>query len=331
MVECMAISNSKLKMMYILKALIEESDENHVLSSADFNSILKRYGLSADRKTIYNDIDTLKEFGLDILQNIGGTHAGYYIGSRDFELPELKLLVDAVQVSKFITNKKSKELIEKLEKLASKNDAKQLQRDVFIYNRPKAGNETIYYNVDQIHKAILEDKKITFQYTEWTVKKELVPKKSGKYYVVSPWSLTWDDQNYYLIAYDEEADLIKHYRVDKMKYTDVLSQTRLGKEKFKDFDLAAFAKKTFGMYGGRDETVTLICHNNLAGVMIDRFGKDIMLIPEGEEHFRMNVLISVSPQFFGWVTGLGRKVCIDGPRSVREEYQEYLESILEKY
>lgn len=327
----MAISNGKLKTLYIMKTLIEESDENHVLSSADLNAVLKRHGLSADRKTIYNDIETLKEFGLDILQNIGGTHAGYYIGSREFELPELKLLVDAVQVSKFITNKKSKELIEKLEKLASKNDAKQLQRDVFIYNRPKAGNETIYYNVDQVHKAILEDKKITFQYAEWTIKKELVPKKSGQYYVVSPWSLTWDDQNYYLIAYDEEADLIKHYRVDKMKYADVLSQTRLGKGKFKDFDLAAFAKKTFGMYGGRDESVTLVCHNDLAGVMIDRFGKDIMLIPEGEEHFRINILVSVSPQFFGWVTGLGRKVCIEGPRSVREEYREYLEKILMKY
>ncbi len=327
----MSISNSKLKILYIMKALIEESDEDHVLSSVDLNMILKRHGLSADRKTIYNDIETLREFGLDILQNIGGNHAGYYIGSRDFELPELKLLVDAVQVSKFITSKKSKELIEKLEKLAGKNDAKQLQRNVFIYNRPKAGNETIYYNVDQIHKAILEDKKITFQYTEWTVKKQLVPKKSGQYYVVSPWSLTWDDQNYYLIAYDEEANLIKHYRVDKMKYAEVLTETRLGKEQFKDFDLAAFAKKTFGMYGGRDETVTLVCHNDLAGVMIDRFGKDTMLIPEGEEHFRINVLVSVSPQFFGWVTGLGSKVYIDGPRNVKEGYREYLEKILGKY
>lgn len=327
----MAISKSKLKILYIMKALIEESDENHVLSSTDLNSILKGYGLSADRKTIYNDIETLKEFGLDILQNVGGNHAEYYIGSRDFELPELKLLVDVVQVSKFITSKKSKELIEKLEKLASKNDAKQLQRDVFIYNRPKAGNETIYYNVDQIHSAILEDKQISFQYTEWTVKRELVPKKNGQYYVVSPWSLTWDNQNYYLIAYDEEADLIKHYRVDKMKYTDVLSQTRLGKEKFKDFDLATFAKKTFGMYGGWDETVTLICHNYFAGVMIDQFGKDTMLIPEGEEHFRINVLVSVSPQFFGWVTGLGDNVYIGGPENVRKEYQRYLEKILEKY
>lgn len=314
-----------------MKALVEESDENHVLSSVDLKSILKRYGLSADRKTIYNDIETLKAFGLDILQNVGGNHAGYYIGSRDFELPELKLLVDAVQASKFITSKKSKELIEKLEKLAGKNDAKQLQRNVFIYNRPKAGNETIYYNVDQIHSAILENKKISFQYTGWTIKKELVSKKNGQYYVVSPWALTWDDQNYYLIAYDEEADIIKHYRVDKMKDTQVMSELRVGQAPFKDFDLAAFAKKTFGMYGGRDETVTLVCHNYLAGVMIDRFGKDTMLIPEGKEHFRVNVLVSVSPQFFGWITGLGDKVHIDGPGNVREEYYEYLRKILGRY
>lgn len=314
-----------------MKALLEESDEEHVLSSADLSKILQRYGLSANRKTIYSDIETLREFGLDILQNVGGNQAGYYIGSRDFELPELKLLVDAVQASKFITSKKSEELIKKLEKLASRHDAKQLQRNVFIYNRLKAGNETIYYNVDQIHNAILEDKKISFQYTGWTVKKELVPKRDGQFYVVSPWSLTWDNQNYYLIAYDEETDLIKHYRVDKMKNTDSLMESRLGKERFHDFDLAAFAKKTFGMYGGCDEVITLICHNVLAGVMIDRFGKDIMLIPEGQEYFRMNVIISVSPQFFGWITGLGDKVHLAGPQNIKEEYRRYLERILRKY
>lgn len=327
----MSISKNKLKMLYIMKTLLEKSDEKHPLSAADLNRELGKYGLSADRKTIYNDIDTLKEFGMDILQNRGGNDIGYYIGSREFELPELKLLVDSVQSSKFITSKKSEELIRKLEKLAGEYNAKQLQRNVFIYHRLKADNETIYYNVDRIHEAILENRRIAFQYTEWTIKRKLVPKKDGAYYTVSPWALTWNDDNYYLIAYDEHANMLKHYRVDKMKDTFLLQEERLGQEKFDNFDLAAFSKKMFGMYGGRDEEVTLVCHRQLAGVILDRFGQDMMLIPEGEEQFRVKVLATVSPQFFGWVTGIGDKIYIQGPESVRKEYQTFLEHILKRY
>lgn len=327
----MTISVNKLKLLYMMKALLEKSDERHVMSAEDLNTILKEYGYSADRKTIYSDMETLEAFGLDIVQVKGGTKPGYYIGSRDFELAELKLLVDAVQASKFITTKKSRELIEKIEKLAGQNDAKQLQRHVFIYNRPKTGNETIYYNVDEIHTAILRNRQIRFQYTEWTTDKQLVPKKGGQYYVVSPWALTWDDENYYLIAYERDSDKIKHYRVDKMKNTEVKEEDRLGKEQFQDFDLAAFAKKTFSMYGGRDETVSLICDNRLAGVILDRFSADSILIPEDEDHFRVSVLVSVSPQFFGWITGLGSGVRIAGPANVQAEYRAFLEEILCKY
>lgn len=327
----MTISANKLKILYTMKALLEKSDERHVLSAEDLNKILKEYGYSADRKTIYSDMETLEAFGLDIVQVKGGPKPGYYIGSRDFELAELKLLVDAVQASKFITTKKSRELIEKIEKLASENDAKQLQRNVFIYNRPKTGNERIYYNVDEIHTAILQNRQIRFQYTEWTTDKRLVPKKGGQYYAVSPWALTWDDENYYLIAYERDSDKIKHYRVDKMKNTDVAEEERLGKEQFQDFDLAAFAKKTFGMYGGRDETVSLVCDKRLAGVILDRFSADSILVPEDEGHFRVSVLVSVSPQFFGWITGLGSGVRIAEPENVQAEYRAFLEEILCKY
>lgn len=327
----MAISANKLKTLYMMKALLEKSDERHVLSAEDLNKILKEYGYSADRKTIYSDLETLTAFGLDIVQVKGGAKPGYYIGSRNFELAELKLLVDAVQASKFITTKKSRELIEKIETLASENDARQLQRNVFIYNRPKTGNERIYYNVDEIHTAILQNRQIRFQYTEWTTDKRLVAKKGGQYYTVSPWALTWDDENYYLIAYEQDSDKIKHYRVDKMKNTEAAEGERQGKEPFQDFDLAAFAKKTFGMYGGRDETVSLICDNQLAGVILDRFSTDSILTPEDENHFKVSVLVSVSPQFFGWITGLGAGVRIAGPENVRAEYQAFLENILCKY
>ncbi|WP_287478183.1 helix-turn-helix transcriptional regulator [Anaerostipes sp.] len=327
----MSISKNKLKILYIMKTLLEKSDEKHPLSAADLNRELGQYGLSADRKTIYNDIDTLREFGIDIIQNKGGKDIGYYVGSREFELPELKLLVDSVQSSKFITSRKSEELIRKLEKLAGEYNAKQLQRNVFIYNRLKADNERIYYNVDRIHEAILENRRIAFQYTEWTIKRELVPKKNGAYYAVSPWTLTWNDDNYYLIAYDEHADMLKHYRVDKMKDTSLLQEQRLGEEKFHNFDLAAFSKKMFGMYGGRDEEVTLLCHRQLTGVILDRFGQDAMLIPEGEEQFRVRVLVTVSPQFFGWVAGLGDRVSVQEPESVKKEYRIFLENILKRY
>lgn len=326
----MAVSQVKLRTLQIMKILLEKTDEKYTMSAADIDRALGDYGMSADRKTVYNDIETLREFGLDVLQ-AKGTNGGYYIGSRRFELPELKLLVDSVQASKFISRKKSEELIRKLESLASEHNARQLRRNVFIYNRPKTGNETIYYNVDQIHTAILENRQIQYQYAEWTVKKELRPKKNGAVYTVSPWSLTWDDANYYLIAYDEEADCIKHYRVDKMQRACVTDRERIGRERFQDFDLVEFSKKTFSMYGGHDEEITFLCGNELIGVILDRFGTEVMIIPAGEGQFRVRVLASVSPQFFGWVTGIGSRLRIAGPEKVQEEYKEYLAEIMQGY
>lgn len=326
----MAVSLVKLRTLYIMRILLQRTDERHPMSAAEIGKALGEYGMSADRKTVYSDIETLNEFGMDILQ-AKGTNGGYYIGAREFELPELKLLVDAVQASKFISRKKSEELIKKLESLASEYDARQLQRNVFIYNRPKTGNETIYYNVDQIHAAILHNKQIRYRYAEWTVEKELKPKKGGIFYTVSPWALTWDDANYYLIAYDEAADCIKHYRVDKMQNTGVVEKDRIGKERFQNFDIAEFAKKTFSMYGGNDEEVTLVCENDIAGVIIDRFGKEVIIVPTDETHFRVRVLAAVSPQFFGWVAGIGDKMRIGAPEHVKKAYREYLLHILEGY
>ncbi len=326
----MAISSVKLRMLYIMKILLQKTDERHPMSAADIGRALGRFEMSADRKTVYSDIETLNEFGMDILQ-AKGANGGYYIGSREFELPELKLLVDAVQASKFISKKKSEELIKKLEGLASEYDARQLQRNVFIYNRPKTGNETVYYNVDQIHEAILKNKQIKYKYAEWTVQKKLRPKKGGAFYTVSPWSLTWDDANYYLIAYDEEADCIKHYRVDKMQQACVTDKERRGKDRFQDFDLAEFAKKTFSMYGGHDEEVTMVCDNDIVGVILDRFGKEVRIVPADEEHFRVRILAAVSPQFFGWLTGIGDKMRIAAPEHVKKAYREYLIHIIKGY
>ena len=327
----MSVSTTKLRFLYIMKTLLEQTDEEHVMSAADLEEALRGYGLAVERKSIYNDIETLEAFGLDIVQIRGGKKPGYYIASREFELPELKLLVDAVQASKFITARKSRELIAKLEKLAGRSGAGQLQRDVFIASRVKTENETIYNNVDQIHAALLGDRRIRFQYTEWSTSKRLVVKRGGEFYEVSPWMLTWDDENYYMIAYEESSDLIKHYRVDKMRKTIITDEPRQGRERFAGFDPASYTRKTFGMYGGREETVRLLCKNSAIGVIIDRFSREIIVAPADETHSRVNVDVYVSPQFFGWLSGLGGDVIIEGPASVRSEYGEFLQKIAKEY
>lgn len=327
----MAVQNQKRKLLAVMQILLQRTDENHTMSAQDICSVLEStYGITAERKGIYADIEALQDMGIDIVQNKGSA-AGYYVGSREFELAELKLLVDAVQSSKFITSKKSEKMIKKLEGLASIYEAQQLQRQVFICDRPKTENETIFYIVDKIHTALFENKQISFQYTEWTPKKELCLKKDGTYYKLSPWALTWDSENYYLVAYDMESDMVKHYRVDKIKNLTIIEEKRFGKEKFQSFDLPAFAKKTFAMYGGHDESVSFRCKNHLAGVMIDRFGKDVIMIPDKDGSFKANVLVTVSNQFYGWLAGLGNEIQIIGPEHVRTEYQKYLKMILKEY
>ncbi len=322
-------NNHKMTLLIMLRELLQKTDEEHTLNAADLIRILEEYGYNADRRTIYSNVKILEDFGIDVHKKEDSP--GYYIGGRDFELPELKLLVDAVQSSKFITVKKSEELIRKLMKLTNEQKASELNRSVYIRNRMKSGNEKVYYNVDDLHNAMNSDLQIKFQYGEWDTAKRLVAKRDGKTYRVSPWALTWDDENYYLIAHDEDDGKIKHFRVDKMLRIEMTDVSRNGRDQFKGFDLAAFAKKTFGMYGGPDADVTLRCEKHLVGVLIDRFGKDIMIVPEGKDHIHAHVLVSVSPQFFGWVTGLGSGMEIVSPENVRREYQKFLKDVLKTY
>ncbi len=322
------MAEEKLKILYLMQVLLEETDPEHPLNATQLIERMQlRYDYSYNRKTIYADIGRLQAYGMQIGQTKGSSF-GYYVEKRDFDLAELKLLVDAVQSSKFITKEKSEDLIRKLAGLTSNEYAKQLQRQVFIYNRIKADNDAIYANVDALHAAIQKNRQIGFKYCEWTVRKELVQKKNGAEYVVSPWALTWDDENYYLVGYEEASEKIKHYRVDKMQEIRVKDAPRLGKERFKDFDLAAFARKTFGMYGGEDRKITLEGENHLAGVVIDRFGTDVMMRPYDREHFHASVTVTISPQFFGWLAGIGKGIKICRPEDVREEYREYLREII---
>lgn len=316
-------SNQKAKILYLMQLFLEETDEDHPLSRKELEEKLGNAGIHSERKSLYNDIETLKNFGMDITYRKTAPE-GYYLAGREFELAELKLLVDAVQSSRFITEKKSDSLIRKLERLASKYEARQLQRQVVVSDRIKAMNESIYYNVDKLHQAIASNDQILFRYFEWTVTKEIRLKKNGGVYRVSPWALTWDNENYYLIGYDMDAGRIKHFRVDRMLHIELLDQPRAGREEFARFDLARYTRRTFGMFGGNDQILKIRFHNRYVGVVLDRFGKDVPLRPDGEEHFIARVEVAVSEQFYGWITGLGRDVEILSPESVVEEYRTLL-------
>lgn len=320
-------AGQKLKLLYIIKLLSESSDENHPVSTADIINYLEANDIHSERKSIYDDIRNLIDFGYDIIQVHSRLGGGYYMASRDFELAELKLLVDAVQSSKFITSIKSRALIKKLELLAGKFDAGKLQRQVYVGNRVKTENESIYYNIDSIHTGIQENKQISFDYLEWNLKKELVPREGGKK-IVSPWALIWRDENYYLAAYDEKDEILKHYRVDKMGSVEVLKEGRKGLEQFEKIDPAVYSNQTFGMFGGREEIVTLQFPNRLIGVVLDRFGKDAEVRPMTDRVFRIRAKVNVSGQFFGWLAGIGREAVVISPAEVKEEYRNWLNSIV---
>ncbi|MBQ3291164.1 MAG: WYL domain-containing protein [Mogibacterium sp.] len=323
--------NQKLKMLYLVKIFSEETDDNHFLTMPEIIAKLSAYGVNADRKTIYQDIAELRKFGFDILTQQEGRNYYYFLGSREFELPELKLLVDAVQSSRFITDKKSAQLIKKLESLVSRYEGRKLHRQVIIAGRVKAMNETIYYIVDKIHEAISDDKQIRFRYFDWNLKKEMEPRYDGKWYQLSPWALMWDDEKYYLVAYDSKHKDIIHYRVDKMMNLEILEDAREGKEAFREFNIARYTNTLFGMYAGDETKVTLEATNNMIGVLIDRFGKDIIIAPVDEEHFRTTVTVAVSSHFFGWIMSLGGDIRIVGPDKVVGQMADLLQQLSEQY
>lgn len=324
-------SNQKLKLLYIMKFLFEETDEEHIMTTKQIIDRLNNVGICAERKSIYENIEDLQRFGIDIETENSGRASGYYIASRDFELPELKLLVDAVQSSKFITKKKSDRLIRKIEGFASRYQAQKLQRQVFVSNRIKHENESIYYNVDKIHNAINADKKLSFLYFDWTPDKQKQLRRGGARYEVSPWALSWEDENYYMIGYDSESDMIKHYRVDKMEAIESEKVKREGEERFESFDMAVYSKKVFGMFGGREETVTLRVKNEHAGAVIDRFGSDVPMIPGRDGFFSVRVQAFVSPVFYSWIFAFGDGVRITAPEHVIRGFYEMAEKICEKY
>ena len=324
-------NNQKFKLYRLAQIMQERTDEDHYITMPEIMEELAKYEVTADRKSIYTDLRDLSVLGVEVEGEPVGNRYHYHVVNRAFELPELKLLVDAIQSSKFITEKKTNALIKKLEMLVSKYDDQTLQRQVYVSGRIKTMNESIYYTVDTIHNAISENKKIKFQYYQWNVKKKMELRHNGAWYHISPWGLSWDDENYYLIGYDSDAGKIKHYRVDKMLHIKLSNENREGKDYFKKLDMSDYAKKSFGMFGGKEQTVKLLVKNSLAGVIVDRFGKDVMMFPADEDHFTVNVDVHVSRQFLGWIISLGEDIKIAGPDEVVNQMKMEVERLMEQY
>ncbi len=324
-------ANQKLKLYYLYRILHDLTDDDHVLTMAEIQRELERNDITADRKSLYDDLNALRLLGYDVIGEKDGRSFNYHMGEKEFEIAELKLLVDAIQSSKFITERKSNELIKKLVGFVSKYEASQLRRQVVVQGRIKTMNESIYYIVDELHNAISNKKKIRFEYLKWDMNKELVQKRDKKY-EVSPWALTWDDENYYMIAYDATADRIKHYRVDKMRNIELLDEKLEGKDQFEKLDLASYTKMNFGMFGGEIVKVKLRFKNELVGVLIDRFGKGLTVRKTEEPGWaEANVDVAMSDQFLGWVFSLGDGIRIVSPQEAVDRYMHDLDAIKALY
>ena len=321
-------ANQKTKLLHLACILLRQTDEDHPLTVPQIIEKLAQQDIKAERKSIYDDLEALRLFGLDIQSRKGKT-PGWFVGNRDFELPEVKLLMDAVQSSRFITQKKSDALIRKLEGLASIHQGGQLQRQVYVSGRIKVMNESIYYNVDKLHTAIASQKAITFKYFDYDISHKKIFRQEGRRYLVSPYGLIWNSENYYLVAFDHNHKELRHYRVDKMTEIIITGLTREGREQYPNFQLAEYGQKHFGMYSGPEMRVTLRGRQDKASLVWDRFGQDVILVPDGEEHFTVTLPVVISPQFFGWLLGLDGSVVLVGPKEAVSAYRRRLRATLE--
>ncbi len=321
-------NKQKLKLNYVIEIMKKYTDEKHTITIAEIIEKLGEMGIKAERKSIYRDFEAMEELGYEIIQ-VHRKQFGYYLANREFETAELRMLVDAVQASRFITKKKSNELIRKLESLTTVYNAQVLQSQVFVTNRIKASNESIYYNVDRIHAAIQENSKIAFTYFDWDVNKRKVFRRDGEQYTVSPWMLIWNNENYYLIAYESETQQIKHYRVDRMMAIEMMEIRRDGRKAFSNVDVAEYSKKFFGMYNGDIVSVELCCDKEMTNAVIDKFGTDIKLVPQEDgEGFNVTVQVAVSPVFLSWVFMFGGQIKIVSPQSVASELVNMAEKFI---
>lgn len=317
--------------LLILKDIFEKyTDEEHCLSVPEIVELLAEQEIEVERKTVYTDIKSLNEYGFEIQTQSRGQ---YNHIDRLFDITELKMLIDSVQSSRFITQKGSKEIIKKLETLCSQYEAQQLRRQVIVANRTKTDNTAVFRTLDALNRAISGNKKVMFRYFRRDRLKQKEYRHNGKHYEVSPFALVYTDDNYYLVGLETNGGKAKHYRVDRMESVRVLEEVREGHEKLTKEKLADYTKYTFSMYSGDIEHITLRFATYLVDTVLDRFGADTHLNSKGEDadHFTIDMDIAVSKTFYGWLCGLGEGVEIVSPQSVVNGYLEHLEGIKGRY
>lgn len=325
-------NNFKFKLTMLKEIMLKKTDQKHFITMDGIIRELEKEDIAAERKAIYRDLMDLNVMGISVEGLRDGRSYKYHVVKKEFELAELKLLVDAVQASRFVSEERSRQLIEKLETFASEYERSQLNRYVFVHGRAKTVNEEIYKNVDMIHNAILNGRKIRFRYGQWNIGLKMELRKNGQWYLVSPWYLAWNEGNYYLIGYDSEEGKVKHYRVDKMIGVVLTDEIRDGRKCFEQFNLAEYCKKNVSMYDGREETVTVRIENDMIGVFVDRYGKDgIRPMKVDENHSEIRFEVKVSDQFLGWIFALGDGVELMGPASVVMDARRMVERLKEKY
>lgn len=322
--------NQKIKLLFLMRILLEQTDAEHAMTLGEISAELAKYDISAERKSLYDDLELLKLYGIDIAVR-RDRQVRYYVASHKFSPAELKLLIDAVQSSKAITARKSNELIRKLESLGSRYEGSLLHEQVYMENRLKAANEEIFANIEKVCEAISSNRRIKCRYFEWNSYKQRILRRRGEYYTLSPWALSWYDENYYMIAYDSDARTVKHFRVDKMLEVTVCEEKREGENAFSDFDMAVYSRQVFGMYGGELCNVRIRCDNSLASVVIDRFGQDVTVLSNNDESFEFVAKVMISPTFFSWVMGFGAKMKILSPESVAEELARTAHEVFKLY
>ena len=322
--------NQQLKLLYLARILREQTDELHGLTLTELADELAKYDIGVERKTLYDDLEILRLCGYDVRVK-RDRRVRYYLGNPEFDLAERKLLTDAVQSAKFITHKQSGELIRKIGRLGSRYEAQILQGQVYSANRLKAENEDIYRNIATLLRAIAENKKIRCRYFEWNARKQRILRHDGAFYTLSPLALSWEDENYYLVAFDSEAEKIKHFRVDKILNITLTEERREGERAFADFDMALYARSTFGMYGGEPCYVQIECANSLAGVVIDRFGTDVTVLSNREDRFVFSAKVHISPTFYSWVLGFGADMKVLAPDHVAARVAELAREVLGQY
>ncbi len=324
-------SNQKLKLYYLRKIMLDETDDEHGLTMSEIIDRLREYEVSAERKTLYEDIKALSELGIEVIREQSGREYLYYATGRDFELAEVKLLVDAISASRFISEKKTQNLIKKISSLVSKYEAGSLRRQVYLSGRIKTMNESVYYNVDAVHRAIFEGKRIRFKYCSWSTDKKLVPRYGGKVYEISPWALSYNDECYYMIGYDSDREAVRHYRVDKMLSISVTDKPRDGRDAIEKIEIGTYVTQNFGMCGGEVRRLRIRLPEDKCGIFIDRFGKELNFSHVGEGLVETSVTLAVSTNFYGWLFGLGADVRVVGPPSVVEDIKAFAETVYKSY